>query len=297
MITVLSPETDSDHTVGPADVFLAGGITGCPNWQQKAISLIKAAATGLVVDNPRRSQAIPDHGHQAMAQISWEHCNLTSAGLILVHAGWITTTDEQDLTLGGTNNWQPWEAGIQHDARCPCALADHHGALNQPTSTRNGTHLNTGVEVQVFTLYGGCVGQGVRPRPASPGGTETMKTKGNDTTSTTAEAPRYQWRRPERARRWPLATPALEAQAPDGAALSLYLDYGDGEVDAEITVEDPDGAVWSTSSSAHWPRIEAYLPRTQWPAPSTPATAAPAPRRARPTRPSPRPWAPCAPRW
>lgn len=80
-----------------------------------------------------------------------------------------------------------------------------------------------------------------------------MKAKSDDTTSTTAEAPRYQWRRPGRVRRCPLATPALEAQAPDGAALSLYLDYGDGEVDAEITVEDPEGAVWSTSSSAHWP--------------------------------------------
>ena len=99
MITVLSPETDADHTVhtvGPADVFLAGGITGCPNWQQKAISLIEAAAPGLVVANPRRSQTIPDHGHQAMTQIAWEHRNLADAGLILF---WFVEHQVQPIVL------------------------------------------------------------------------------------------------------------------------------------------------------------------------------------------------------
>ena len=61
-----------------------------------------------------------------------------ATGRANVHVGWITTADEQVPTLGGTDSWQLWEAGIQHDARCPCALADHHGALNQPTDPVTG---------------------------------------------------------------------------------------------------------------------------------------------------------------
>lgn len=35
--------------------------------------------------------------------------------------------------LGGTESWQLWEAGVQHDARCCCAREDHHGALKELT--------------------------------------------------------------------------------------------------------------------------------------------------------------------
>lgn len=72
-----------------------------------------------------------------------------------VPAGWITTTTEQVPTLGGTGSWQLWEADIQHDSRCPCALADHHGALTEPVDPIKGQQLNIfdtiGYNVQIET--------------------------------------------------------------------------------------------------------------------------------------------------
>lgn len=51
-----------------------------------------------------------------------------------VPAGWITNADEQVPTLGGAESWQFWEAGIQHDGRCPCAIAGHYGAIGIQTT-------------------------------------------------------------------------------------------------------------------------------------------------------------------
>lgn len=64
-----------------------------------------------------------------------------AARLADVSAGWITTATEQVPTLGGTDSWQLWEAGIQHEGRCPCALADHHGALTEPVDPSEGRQL------------------------------------------------------------------------------------------------------------------------------------------------------------
>ncbi|MFC2660306.1 MAG: hypothetical protein ACFNZX_05440 [Actinomyces sp.] len=55
-----------------------------------------------------------------------------------VPAGWVTTADQQFPSLGGTDSWQIWEAGIQYDSRCPCARADHHGALIEPADPVKG---------------------------------------------------------------------------------------------------------------------------------------------------------------
>ena len=44
-----------------------------------------------------------------------------------VPAGWVTYADCQVPTHGGTETWQVWEAGVTHDARCPCARAGHPG--------------------------------------------------------------------------------------------------------------------------------------------------------------------------
>ena len=56
---------------GERSVFLAGGITGCPDWQQEMVSLL--GDTDLTLLNPRRANfPIGDKG-AAFAQIKWEH--------------------------------------------------------------------------------------------------------------------------------------------------------------------------------------------------------------------------------
>ncbi len=55
-------------------VFLAGGITDCPDWQKKVIDLLSAHVdcTKLVVLNPRRENFPIDDPNAAEEQITWE---------------------------------------------------------------------------------------------------------------------------------------------------------------------------------------------------------------------------------
>jgi hypothetical protein len=59
---------------GPS-VFLAGGITGCPDWQATARDLFHRLAPGIVVVNPRRANFQVGDPTAGM-QIAWEHENL-----------------------------------------------------------------------------------------------------------------------------------------------------------------------------------------------------------------------------
>ena len=64
---------------GSASVFLAGGITGCPDWQREATELL--AGDDVVVLNPRRERSV---GVEAVAeQIAWEFAHLRRASLVL----------------------------------------------------------------------------------------------------------------------------------------------------------------------------------------------------------------------
>ena len=60
-------------------LFLAGGITGCPDWQQEMITAL--SNTSLVVFNPRRTQFF-SHKDAAKEQIIWEYTHLCKATAI-----------------------------------------------------------------------------------------------------------------------------------------------------------------------------------------------------------------------
>lgn len=65
---------------GPA-VFLAGGITGCPDWQTEAAALL--ADWPVAVFNPRRAN-FPIHDPAAAeGQIRWEFEHLKRANVVL----------------------------------------------------------------------------------------------------------------------------------------------------------------------------------------------------------------------
>ena len=60
-------------------LFLAGGITNCPDWQKEAASLLKG--TNMVVINPRRK--VFDMTVKGEEQILWERKHLKNANHIL----------------------------------------------------------------------------------------------------------------------------------------------------------------------------------------------------------------------
>jgi hypothetical protein len=64
-----------------AAVFLAGGITGCPDWQSAAVSLMNEVDATVI--NPRRFTSPADKADIAAEQVAWECMYLERADLVL----------------------------------------------------------------------------------------------------------------------------------------------------------------------------------------------------------------------
>lgn len=68
-------------------IFLAGGITDCPNWQNEITTLLveknRSFNTTLTIFNPRRKSFSIDDSNIAETQIQWEYEHLRKAEYIL----------------------------------------------------------------------------------------------------------------------------------------------------------------------------------------------------------------------
>ena len=62
-------------------LFLAGGITNCPDWQELMRKALKD--TDIVLLNPRRYNFPIDDPNAAQTQIRWEYNHLREASMIL----------------------------------------------------------------------------------------------------------------------------------------------------------------------------------------------------------------------
>lgn len=83
---ITAPEPLADD--GPS-VFLAGGIVGCPEWQDEVIEMLKDAGTGVIY-NPRRKNFPMDDPDAAQEQITWEFNALAKAD---VFSMWFCNAD------------------------------------------------------------------------------------------------------------------------------------------------------------------------------------------------------------
>lgn len=63
-------------------LFLAGGITNCPDWQKEAVALL-GKGPPLIVLNPRRAHFPIHNSSAAQQQITWEFEHLAQADMIL----------------------------------------------------------------------------------------------------------------------------------------------------------------------------------------------------------------------
>ena len=75
-----SPECLIDAPEGKP-VFLAGGITNCPDWQQEMVGLL--CDTSVILLNPRRADFPIGDPEAAQEQIEWEYNHLRKANGIL----------------------------------------------------------------------------------------------------------------------------------------------------------------------------------------------------------------------
>jgi hypothetical protein len=76
-------EAPNDYKIGVEEtsIFLAGGITDCPDWQQEMKDLL--AGTSLTLLNPRRKDFPIGDPDAAYEQIKWEFTALRAADTIL----------------------------------------------------------------------------------------------------------------------------------------------------------------------------------------------------------------------
>jgi hypothetical protein len=64
-------------------IFLAGGISDCPDWQNDLVEKLKEARSPLVLLNPRRTSFDIKDDKVAVAQIEWECRHIAKADVVL----------------------------------------------------------------------------------------------------------------------------------------------------------------------------------------------------------------------
>lgn len=100
MIYLESPVYNESIMNSPIRVFIAGGITGCPDFQAK----VKDALSDLpiVLMNPRRADFPIDDPGAAQEQIKWEFDHLAKATDILF---WFCADETQPIVLFEYGKW------------------------------------------------------------------------------------------------------------------------------------------------------------------------------------------------
>jgi hypothetical protein len=81
-------------------LFLAGGITGCPDWQAEAVETLKSWDITLI--NPRRSNFDVTDKKMEEEQIRWEYFHLNKADAILF---WFPKETVCPITLYELGRW------------------------------------------------------------------------------------------------------------------------------------------------------------------------------------------------
>jgi hypothetical protein len=95
-------------------LFMAGGITGCGDWQAELVALL--SDTAWVLLNPRRKNFPTNDPAAAEWQIKWEHDHLHAASAILF---WFPSETLCPITLYELGTWsmtdKPLFIGVHPD--------------------------------------------------------------------------------------------------------------------------------------------------------------------------------------
>lgn len=82
-------------------LFLAGGITNCPDWQSVAIKKLRHIKC-LTIYNPRRKKFNTNNNSQTEVQIVWEYNHLKDADIILF---WFSRGSFNPIVLYELGKW------------------------------------------------------------------------------------------------------------------------------------------------------------------------------------------------
>ena len=82
-------------------IFLAGGITNCPDWQTEMIEKLKDIP-GITLYNPRRANFPMNDPNAAVEQITWEYEKLKGADIIVF---WFSRGSLNPIVLYELGKW------------------------------------------------------------------------------------------------------------------------------------------------------------------------------------------------
>lgn len=93
-------EAPEKHYTGEISIFLAGGITNCPDWQKEMVELLKDL--DIVIFNPRRENFPIGEKTAAYEQIEWEFEFLDRVDMILF---WFSRGSLNPIVLFEYGKW------------------------------------------------------------------------------------------------------------------------------------------------------------------------------------------------
>lgn len=93
-------EAPVKYYTGKLSIFLAGGITNCPDWQKEMVELLRDL--DIVIYNPRRKNFPIDDPDASYAQIKWEFEFLDRADMILF---WFSSGSLNPIVLFEYGKW------------------------------------------------------------------------------------------------------------------------------------------------------------------------------------------------
>lgn len=156
------------------DLFMAGGISGCWNWQDAlyqavAYHLDRLLPTGWELDNkpftiasPRRAHGLEKDGNAAAEQIAWEY---EAMGRTALTSFYFTRDTVQPITLLelGKHLSQPWG---NHITACELGYERAFDVYTQTNLSLEDTTLNPGVESRAYGWpnAGSFIGKDASPR-------------------------------------------------------------------------------------------------------------------------------------
>lgn len=136
-------EAPDEYTGVRSAVFLAGGITDCPDWQADAREMLEGLP--VVVLNPRRANFPIHDPSAAAAQIDWEFRHLRRADVVLF---WFPASPSpQPIAL--------YELGFHASAGKPLAVGAEPGYPRRTDVLEQLAHARPEVKVH-DTLAGVC---------------------------------------------------------------------------------------------------------------------------------------------
>lgn len=104
-----APSNEVDQDYPRPWIFLAGGITNCPDWQSELIAhpeIVKREGTLL---NPRQPSFDTKNKMASVMQIGWEHTSLTSADCIIF---WFARGSMNPIALFEYGMWLGRKSGL-----------------------------------------------------------------------------------------------------------------------------------------------------------------------------------------